>query len=57
MPTMLVVVDGLPVADVELLRSMPVADVVQVRRLSPSETYFRYNRSVSIGALEIVLRR
>jgi hypothetical protein len=45
------------VLDVETLRVTPVADVVQVRRLSPSETYFRYNKSVSLGALEIVTRK
>lgn len=51
-----VVLDG-HVLDVETLRLTPVADVVQVRRLSPSETYFRYNKSVSLGAIEIVTRK
>jgi hypothetical protein len=54
---MVVVVDGMVLPDVEALRSTPVSDVVQVRRLSVSETYNRYSRSVSIGALEVVLRR
>jgi hypothetical protein len=54
---MVVVVDGMVLPDVEALRSTLVADVVQVRRLSASETFHRYNRSVSIGALEVVLRR
>jgi hypothetical protein len=33
-----------------------VGDVVEVRRLSASETYFRFNRSVSVGAIEVTLR-
>jgi hypothetical protein len=53
---MVVVLDG-HVLDIETLRVTPVKDVVQVRRLSPSETYFRYNKSVSVGALEIVTRK
>ena len=54
---MIVVINGMVIPDLEVLRSTPVADVVQVRRLSVSETYHRYNRSVSVGALEIVLRK
>jgi hypothetical protein len=54
---MVVVVDGMVLPDIEELRSTPVSDVVQVRRLGVAETYQRYNRSVSVGALEIVLRR
>jgi hypothetical protein len=56
LPPIVVVLEG-NVLDIELLRATPVKDVVQVRRLSPSETFFRYNRSVSVGALEIKLRR
>ena len=56
MQPMVVVLDG-HVLDVETLRVTPVKDVVQVRRLSPSETFFRYNRSVTVGALEIVTRK
>ena len=37
-------------------RAVTPVHVVQVRRLSVAETYFRYHRSVSMGALEIVLR-
>jgi hypothetical protein len=54
---MVVVVDGMVLPDVESLRSTLVSDVVQVRRLGVAETYHRYNRSVSIGALEVVMRR
>jgi hypothetical protein len=54
---MVVVMNGMVLPDLEVLRSTAVADVVQVRRLGVSETYNRYNRSVSVGALEVVLRR
>jgi hypothetical protein len=54
---MVVVINGMVLPDLEVLRSTAVSDVVQVRRLSVSETYNRYNRSVSVGALEVVLRR
>jgi hypothetical protein len=54
---MVVVIDGLVLPDMEPLRNTPVSSVAQVRRLTPSETYFRYNRAVSIGALEVVLRK
>jgi hypothetical protein len=54
---MVVVINGMVIPDLEVLRSTPVSDVVQVRRLTASETYHRYNRSVSVGALEVVLRR
>ena len=56
LPPLVVVLNG-HVLDVETLRATAVADVLQVRRLSPSETYFKYNRSVTMGALEIELRR
>ena len=55
-PSIVVVLEG-NVLDAELLRVTPVKDVVQVRRLSPSETFFRYHRSVSVGALEVKLRK
>ncbi len=55
-PPLVVVLEG-NVLDMELLRVTPVKDVVQVRRLSPSETFFRYHRSVSVGALELKLRK
>lgn len=54
---MVVVVEGVVLDDLEPLRTTQVEDVVQVRRLSASETYFRYHRSVSMGALEIMLRK
>jgi hypothetical protein len=54
---MVVVINGMVIPDLEILRSTAVADVLQVRRVSVSETFNRYNRSVSVGALEIVLRR
>ena len=54
---MVVVVNGMVLPDLEVLRSTPVSDVVQVRRLGVAETFNRYNRSVSVGALEVVLRR
>ena len=54
---MVVVINGMVLPDLEVLRSTAVSDVVQVRRLSVAETFNRYNRSVSIGALEVVLRR
>lgn len=54
---MVVVINGMVLPDLEVLRSTAVADVVQVRRLSVSETFNRYSRSVSVGALEVVLRR
>jgi hypothetical protein len=54
---MIVVINGMVLPDLEVLRSTAVSDVVQVRRLSVSETFNRYNRSVSVGALEVVLRR
>jgi hypothetical protein len=57
MPAMIVIVDGLVYPDLESLRMTPVTEVVQVRRLSVAETYHRYNRSVSAGALEITLRK
>ena len=57
MPKMIVIVDGLVLPDLETLRMTPVTEVAQVRRLSVAETYYRYNRSVSAGALEITLRK
>ncbi|MDQ6635054.1 MAG: hypothetical protein M3Z10_09910 [Gemmatimonadota bacterium] len=54
---MVVVINGMVLPDLEVLRSTAVSDVMQVRRLSVAETYNRYNRSVSVGALEVVLRR
>lgn len=54
---MVVVMNGMVLPDLEVLRSTAVADVVQVRRLSVAETYNRYSRSVSVGALEVVLRK
>jgi hypothetical protein len=54
---MIVVINGMVIPDVEVLRSTPVSDVLQVRRLGATETYHRYNRSVSVGALEIMLRK
>lgn len=54
---MVVVIDGLVLPDIDALRATPVSDVVSVRRLSVAETFFRYRRSVSVGALEIVLRK
>lgn len=54
---MVVVIEGQVLPDIELLRSTPVSDVLQVRRLTVAETYHRYNRSGSAGALEIVLRK
>lgn len=54
---MVVVLDGVVLPDVEALKSTLVSDVVRVRRLGVIETYHRYNRSVSIGALEVVLRK
>ncbi|MFL5607891.1 MAG: hypothetical protein ACJ8AD_15675 [Gemmatimonadaceae bacterium] len=54
---MVVVINGMVLPDLDALRSTPVTDVEQVRRLSVSETFNRYNRSVSVGALEVVLRR
>jgi hypothetical protein len=54
---MIVVIEGLVLPDLEPLRTTPVSEVVQVRRLSVAETYMKYSRSVSVGALEIVLRR
>ena len=54
---LVVVIDGVVLPDLEPLRSTPVSEVVEVRRLSASETYLRYNRSVTVGALEIVLRK
>jgi hypothetical protein len=54
---MVVVINGMVLPDLEVLRSTAVSDVAQVRRLSVSETYNRYSRSVSVGALEIVLRK
>lgn len=56
-PPMVVVVDGFVLPDLEPIRSMPVTDVAEVRRLSPAETWFKYRRSVGVGALEIALRR
>jgi hypothetical protein len=57
MPQMVVIMNGLVLPDLEALRMTPVRDVAQVRRLSVAETYFRYNRSVSAGAIEITLRK
>jgi hypothetical protein len=57
LPPMIVVIEGLVLPDLEPLRTTPVSEVVQVRRLSVAETYMKYSRSVSVGALEIVLRR
>jgi hypothetical protein len=54
---MIAIVDGLVYPDLESLRMTPVSEVVLVRRLSAAETYYRYNRSVSAGALEITLRK
>ena len=54
---MVVVVNGMVIPDLDVLRSTPVSDVVEVRRLGVAETFNRYSRSVSIGALEVVLRR
>lgn len=54
---MIVVIDGLVVSDLDVLNSTHAADVLQVRRLGPVETFQRYNRSVSVGALEITLWR
>ena len=55
MPAMIVIVDGLVLPDLEALRMTPVTEVAQVRRLSVAETYFRYHRSVSAGAIEITM--
>jgi hypothetical protein len=57
MPKMVVIVDGLVLPDLESLRMTPVTEVAQVRRLSVAETYFKYHRSVSAGAIEITLRK
>ena len=57
MPAMIVIVDGLVLPDLESLRATPVTEVAQVRRLSVAETYFRYHRSVSAGAIEITMRK
>ena len=57
MPQMVVVMNGLVLPDLESLRMTPVSDVAQVRRLSVAETFHRYNRSVSVGAIEITLRK
>ena len=57
MPQMVVIMDGLVLPDLESLRMTPVRDVVQVRRLSVAETFHRYNRSVSAGAIEITMRK
>ncbi len=54
---LVVVMEGMVLPDLEQLRTTRVADVAQVRRLSASETFFRFNRSVSVGALEIVLQK
>jgi hypothetical protein len=56
-PKMIAIVDGLVYPDLESLRMTPVSEVVLVRRLSAAETYYRYNRSASAGALEITLRK
>jgi hypothetical protein len=56
MVPMVIVIQGMVVPDLEPLRTTPVGDVVEVRRLSASETYFRFNRSVSVGAIEVTLR-
>jgi hypothetical protein len=52
---MLVVVNGLPVDDVEMLQSLRVAEVREVRRLDPVETYIKYGRRVMRGTLEVDL--
>ena len=57
MPAMVVIMNGLVLPDLDALRMTPVSDVAQVRRLSVAETFFRYNRSVSAGAIEITLRK
>ena len=51
----LVVVDGIPLGDADVLRTIQASDVFQVRRLTAVETYQKYGRSVSIGGLEVVL--
>jgi len=53
----LVVIDGMPQGDVDVLQSIRAADVRQVRRLSVPETYLKYGRSVSVGGLEVTLDR
>jgi hypothetical protein len=57
MPPIVVVIEGLVLADIEPLRSIAVSDVAEVRRLSVAETFFRYNRSVSIGGIEVVFSK
>jgi hypothetical protein len=53
----LVVIDGMPQGDVDVLQTIRAADVLQVRRLSVAETYLKYGRSVSAGGLEVTLDR
>lgn len=53
----LVVIDGMPQGDVDVLQTIRAADVLQVRRLSVAETYLKYGRSVSSGGLEVTLDR
>ena len=57
MPSMVVIMNGLVLPDLDVLRMTPVSDVVQVRRLSVAETFFKYHRSVSAGAIEITMRK
>lgn len=57
MTPMVVIVNGLVLPDLETLRMTPVSEVAHVRRLTVAETFFKYNRSVSIGAIEVVMRR
>jgi hypothetical protein len=57
MPQMVVIMNGLVLPDLESLRMTPVTDVAHVRRLSVAETFHRYHRSVSAGAIEITMRK
>ena len=52
---MLVFRDGAIMGTINVLSMMRASDVRSVRRLSATETYHRYGRTVSVGGLEVEL--
>ena len=52
---MLVFRDGAIMGTINVLSMLRASDVRSVRRLSATETYHRYGRTVSVGGLEVEL--
>ncbi len=56
-PGMRLFVDNVPSGGIERMESLPIDLVEQVRYLSPSDATTRWGTNMSLGAIEVIMRK